>query len=63
MRIGLFEILRVNEALARYISAGANLMEMRREARDAGWRSLREDGVRKALAGLTTLREVIAATS
>ena len=35
---------------------------MRARARQAGMRSLREDGIRKVLAGLTTAEEVIRAT-
>ncbi len=62
-RAGLFEILRVNETLADCFGSRHLPRELRREARRHGWRPLREDGVRKALAGWTTLREVITATS
>jgi general secretion pathway protein E/type IV pilus assembly protein PilB len=35
---------------------------LRRRARELGMRTLREDGVRKVLAGLTSPEEVISAT-
>jgi general secretion pathway protein E len=43
-----------------YEGAGASLL--RRQARAQGMSTLREDGLRKARAGLTTVEEVLAAT-
>jgi type II secretory ATPase GspE/PulE/Tfp pilus assembly ATPase PilB-like protein len=38
------------------------LLELRQYARAQGMQSLREDGLHKAAAGVTTLAEVLAAT-
>jgi general secretion pathway protein E/type IV pilus assembly protein PilB len=35
---------------------------LRRQARHDGMRTMREDGIRKVLAGLTTIEEVVSAT-
>ena len=50
--------------LGKTIEAGLILQELilRNRAREAGMRTLREDGIRKATAGLTTPDEVIRAT-
>ena len=37
-------------------------MELRRKARQAGMRSMREDGIRKVGSGMTTIEEVLGAT-
>jgi len=41
---------------------GRTLVDLRRKARDLGMLTMREDGVRKVLAGMTTPNEVIKAT-
>jgi type II secretory ATPase GspE/PulE/Tfp pilus assembly ATPase PilB-like protein len=40
----------------------ASAAELRAKARAEGMRSLREDGIIKAIAGLTTVEEVLAET-
>ena len=61
-RKGIFELLAIDEALERMIYEQATLVELRRRARAAGMRSMREDGIRKVLAGWTSLAEVLAVT-
>ncbi len=61
-RMGLFEILAVNEELQRMIHERAGLAALRAKARALGMRTLREDGARKASAGLTTIEEVVSIT-
>jgi type IV pilus assembly protein PilB len=61
-RFGVFEILTVDEDLQRLIQTGASTAKLREAARERGMQMLREDGVLKASAGLTTIDEVIAAT-
>jgi general secretion pathway protein E/type IV pilus assembly protein PilB len=61
-RLGLFEIFVVDDALRRMIYEGASLVQLRAEAHRQGMRSLRGDGVRKVLAGLTTVDEVLSTT-
>ena len=61
-RTGIFEILGVDEVLQQLIYDGATTARLRRSARERGMRTMREDGVRKAIAGLTTLEEVVSIT-
>lgn len=61
-RKGIFEMLRIDEAMQGLIYGQASLVELRQRARDAGMHSMREDGLRKAKAGITTIAEVLAVT-
>jgi type IV pilus assembly protein PilB len=60
-RVGIFELLLMDDKLRDLISAKASLHQIRAQARSAGMVSLKEDGVQKALAGLTTIEEVLRA--
>lgn len=62
-RTGVFEILRVSEEIQQMIYAGDALGDLRREAREQGMLTLRQDGVRKVVQGLTTIEEVLATTA
>lgn len=62
-RTGVFEVLRVSEEIQQMIYAGAALGDLRREARERGMLTLRQDGVRKIVQGLTTIDEVLAITA
>ena len=44
------------------IYAKSSTAELRQQARQLGMRTLREDGLRKAVAGITTLQEVFRVT-
>ena len=57
-RIGVFEMLRVDDSLRRLIITGADETSLRRAADDAGLRSLVDHGVEKVAAGVTTLPEL-----
>ena len=61
-RSGIFEIFRVTEELEQMIYENVPLVDLRLKARQLGMRTMREDGVRKALSGLTTIGEVLAVT-
>jgi type IV pilus assembly protein PilB len=58
-RIGLFEVLPVDARIRDMLVSGASTGEIRRAAREAGMRSLREDGLAKAAVGVTTLEELL----
>jgi type II secretory ATPase GspE/PulE/Tfp pilus assembly ATPase PilB-like protein len=58
-RLGVFELIAPNEAMLEVIAAGGGLQEIRRMSREAGYLTLREDGLSKALAGQTTVDEVL----
>lgn len=54
----------IDDGLRRAIGAGRPAAEIRDIAlNESGLRSLRQDGIEKALQGLTTLEEVLAATA
>ncbi|HVU22796.1 MAG TPA: ATPase, T2SS/T4P/T4SS family [Opitutus sp.] len=61
-RMGIFEIFVVNEALQQMIYEGASATRLREKARTLGMRTMREDGARKVIAGLTTVEEVVSIT-
>jgi type IV pilus assembly protein PilB len=61
-RVGLFEVLVVDEAMQTLIHQQASTSVLREAARRGGMRTLREAGWRKVWAGETTLDEIVAAT-
>lgn len=61
-RLGIFEIFETTEEVRLLINDGLPTSRLRQRARELGMRTLREDGVRKVLAGWTTAEEVLAAT-
>ena len=61
-RIGIYEIFIVTEDLAKLIFANQPAAVIREAARKMGMRSLRDDAIRKAEAGISTLKEVITVT-
>jgi len=62
-RLGIFELFVPTETQLERIAAGVNLQELRALATAAGHRTLRDDGLYKAAAGLTTVDEVVRASS
>jgi len=61
-RMGIFEIFVVDDEIRNMINNNASTIALRQRARELGMRTLREDGVRKVLAGSTTADEVIGTT-
>jgi general secretion pathway protein E/type IV pilus assembly protein PilB len=61
-RFGIFEIFVVDDEGRKLIYDQVPTNVLRARAREMGMRTLREDGIRKVLAGLTTPEEVIRAT-
>jgi type II secretory ATPase GspE/PulE/Tfp pilus assembly ATPase PilB-like protein len=62
-RIGLFELLPIDEDLAHRIVEGANEGEINRRARERKIPNLRDDAAAKLLAGVTTFDEIIAVSA
>jgi type IV pilus assembly protein PilB len=58
-RIGVYEIMLVDEQLRRLILRGASADEIDAAARKAGMIPLREDGLAKAAQGITTVEEIL----
>jgi general secretion pathway protein E/type IV pilus assembly protein PilB len=61
-RAGIFEIFVINDEIQRMIFEKISAVEIRQRARELGMRTLREDGLRKVVMGITTLDEVLRAT-
>jgi type IV pilus assembly protein PilB len=57
-RIGVYELMSVNEEVAELMVRRAPVSEIRNAARANGMKTLQEDGLRKVLAGITTPEEV-----
>ena len=62
-RLGLHEMLVTNRELRRLIQTNAPADELQRVAMADGMRTLRQDGILKVLAGLTSFDEVRASSS
>ncbi len=58
-RVGIFEMLEMNADLRNLTFAKAPTGEIRAKARSYGMLTLREDGLRKAIQGQTTVDEVL----
>jgi type II secretory ATPase GspE/PulE/Tfp pilus assembly ATPase PilB-like protein len=62
-RLGISENLVLTSQIREMILSGAQEHVLKRQARKEGMKTLREDGMRAALAGLTTLEEVLRVTA
>ena len=62
-RMGIYEIFSIDDEIRRLIYEKVPSNVIRSRARELGMRTLREDGVRKIMAGITTPEEVISITS
>ena len=60
--LSILEIMLMDDTLGREVVSHADAGRLRQVAREAGAASMREDGLRKALAGVTTVEEVERAT-
>ncbi len=61
-RMCILEIFKVDDQVRNMINEELSTPQLRKRARELGMRTLREDGIRKALAGMTTAAEVIETT-
>ena len=61
-RLGIFEIMVADDEIRQMINHNATTLQLRQRTRELGMRTLREDGIRKVLAGMTTAEEVISST-
>ncbi|MBD3360694.1 hypothetical protein GF366_02730 [Candidatus Peregrinibacteria bacterium] len=57
-RVGLFEILRMNNMIRKLISESANMLDLQEAAQESGMITLEQAGIIKALEGTTSLDEV-----
>jgi general secretion pathway protein E len=61
-RTGIYELMLVNEEIQNLIYQRATAGAIKKFALDAGLQTLRMDGARKVLAGITTISEVLRVT-
>ncbi|MDQ6994380.1 MAG: ATPase, T2SS/T4P/T4SS family [Mariprofundaceae bacterium] len=62
-RLGIHEVLYVNDRMRKLISRGASELDLMQAAREDNMLTLFEDGLSKALAGQTSMQEVIRAST
>lgn len=58
-RTGVYELFIPDEEIADLITAGMPIQEIRRRAREKGMKTLLDDALRKARAGVTSLAEIL----
>src|SRR5581483_9895795 len=58
-RLGIFEMLKMTSSMRSMTFNRAPAQDLRRKAREEGMKTLLQDGVDKALKGVTTLEEVL----
>ena len=61
-RIGLYEVMEVTDDIRELILIGASALELRKKAIDDGMITLRQSGLYKIRAGVTTIEEVVRET-
>jgi type IV pilus assembly protein PilB len=61
-RVGLYELVVINDVMRRMIIKGATAQELNAEARTSDFKTMFEDGLDKVEQGLTTLEEVMRVT-
>jgi general secretion pathway protein E len=61
-RVGIFEMMELNDHIRKLIMANADASELTLAARNNGMRNLREDGWLKVAQGVTTAEEVMRVT-
>ena len=57
-RVGLFQVMRISDAVSRLILEGGNAMQLADQAQREGIADLRQSGLRKVKAGVTSLEEL-----
>jgi type IV pilus assembly protein PilB len=57
-RVGIYQVMPVSEAMGRIIMEGGNSMQLAIQAKAEGVSDLRESGLKKVAAGITSLEEI-----
>jgi general secretion pathway protein E len=61
-RLGIYELMVIDDVVGELILQNADAQAIKRAAKNAGMDTLRDDGARKVIKGVTTVEEVLAAT-
>jgi len=62
-RVGVYEVLEINDEIRELINKSANRVELAKAANRNNFRTMYEDGLDKVQAGITTIEEVMAAVN
>jgi type IV pilus assembly protein PilB len=62
-RVGIYEVMRVTPAIARIIMEDGNAIVIADQAKKEGFPNLRRSGLKKVMAGVTSLQEINRVTS
>jgi type IV pilus assembly protein PilB len=57
-RVGIYQVMPVSEEMGRIIMEGGNSLQLEEQAKNEGVADLRESGLKKVVAGVTSLEEV-----
>ncbi len=57
-RTGIYQVMPVSEEMGRLIMSGGNSMQLAEQARKEGIADLRESGLKKVAAGITSIEEI-----
>lgn len=61
-RAGIFELFQIDDEVRHMVNENLSTGQLRKRARELGMRTMREDGIRKVLAGITSAEEVLHVT-
>jgi type IV pilus assembly protein PilB len=61
-RIGVYEVMDIDEEIRELVLCGASTVELRRKATENGMLTLRQSGLQKLRDGITTIEEVVRET-
>lgn len=62
-RIGLYEVMEIDDEIKELILVGASTSELRMKAKEKGMVTLRESGINKIKGGVTSIEEVLRETT
>ncbi len=62
-RIGIYELMMINDQIKELILKNASTEDLTRQAKQSGMDTLRTDGLKKVLKGMTTIDEVLRTTA
>ncbi len=57
-RVGIYQVMPISEEMGKLIMEGGNSMQLQKQAHEEGVADLRESGLKKVAAGITSLEEV-----
>jgi type II secretory ATPase GspE/PulE/Tfp pilus assembly ATPase PilB-like protein len=61
-RLGIYELLIMDDQLRDLVTANPDVIQFRRKCREKGLVTLREDGIDKVRKGMTTIDEILRVT-